>query len=267
MTTGTSYEPFRDSTSNLGHAESLRQALREDGYLFLRGVAPSERLLALRRAILRVLADAGWVDPSADPMAGRWSGAGPFTEGESEYMAVYKHVLHLPEFESFADDPAFVSLASAILDAPAVAHKLRIGRITFPNNVAQTTAAHQDWFYIRGTPETYTIWTPIGDCPIELGGLAVLRGSHAGGFREHAFDPSRKYAGHALREDQLSGAAELTWHTGDFALGDVLMFHSHTIHKALPNRTSDRLRLSTDNRYTRVGAEASAWANKTHYDL
>jgi ectoine hydroxylase-related dioxygenase (phytanoyl-CoA dioxygenase family) len=33
------------------------------------------------------------------------------------------------------------------------------------------------------------------------------------------------------------------------AAGDVLTFHSHTVHRALPNRTADRMRLSADFRY------------------
>jgi ectoine hydroxylase-related dioxygenase (phytanoyl-CoA dioxygenase family) len=215
-----------------------------------------------------VLAEGGWIDAKHhDAMEAIWSGAGPYTEGDSEYMAVYKRVLHLPEFERFADHANFVGLISSLLGAPAAAHKLRIGRITFPNNVAQTTAAHQDFHYIRGTSETYTIWTPVGDCSTELGGLAVLRGSHRAGFIEHSFNPERKYAGHGLTDEQLPAGEGLQWHTGDFAAGDVLVFHSHTIHKALPNLTKDQLRISTDNRYARVGAESSAWAQRTHYDL
>jgi ectoine hydroxylase-related dioxygenase (phytanoyl-CoA dioxygenase family) len=139
--------------------------------------------------------------------------------------------------------------------------------VTFPNNVQQTTGAHQDFQYIRGAADTYTIWTPIGDCPIELGGLAVLRGSHRAGFIEHRFFKEKKYAGHGLADDQLPRNPGIEWHAGDFAAGDVLIFHSHTIHKALPNLTTDRLRLSTDNRYTRTGDAVSEISTKSHYGL
>jgi ectoine hydroxylase-related dioxygenase (phytanoyl-CoA dioxygenase family) len=57
------------------------------------------------------------------------------------------------------------------------------------------------------------------------------------------------------------------WQAGDFAAGDVMIFHSHTVHKALPNLTRDQLRLSTDNRYTRVGDEVAEVSRKSHYEL
>ena len=41
------------------------------------------------------------------------------------------------------------------------------------------------------------------------------------------------------------------WVCGDFAVGDVLLFHSMTVHKGLPNR-SDKLRMSMDVRYQLV---------------
>lgn len=258
---------FSDSTALLPDPPALGARLAEDGYLALRGVAPLEPLLALRRAIMSILTEAGWIDGSrADPMDAIWSGAGPFTEGEAEYMAVYKRVLHLSEFIAWAEHPAMMEVAAKVIGRPVLAHRLRIGRITFPNNVGQTTAAHQDFQYIRGTSETYTIWMPLGDCPIELGGLAVLRGSHKAGFVEHGFDSSRKYAGHGLTDQQLP-AGNVAWHTADFAAGDVLLFHSHTIHKALPNLTKDRLRISTDNRYQRAGEQIAPHSMKSHYGM
>jgi hypothetical protein len=36
-------------------------------------------------------------------------------------------------------------------------------------------------------------------------------------------------------------------------MGDVLVFHSLTVHGALTNRTADRLRISADFRYQRAG--------------
>jgi hypothetical protein len=264
----TEFATFSDSSASLSDAPALSARMREDGYLFIRGLAPRDALLELRRAILEICRDAGWIDSSsADLMHGKWSGAGPFTEGEPEYQAVYKRIINHPLFLAWPDREEFGRTLAKIAGAPVQAHRLRIGRITFPNNVQQTTGAHQDFQYIRGAADTYTIWTPIGDCPIELGGLAVLRGSHHGGFIEHRFFKEKKYAGHGLADDQLPASPGIEWHAGDFAAGDVLIFHSHTIHKALPNLTKDRLRLSTDNRYTRAGDAIAEISTKSHYGL
>jgi ectoine hydroxylase-related dioxygenase (phytanoyl-CoA dioxygenase family) len=57
------------------------------------------------------------------------------------------------------------------------------------------------------------------------------------------------------------------WHTGDFGVGDALFFHSYTIHKAMPNLTSNQLRVSTDNRYQRPKDDIDPGALKPHMDL
>jgi ectoine hydroxylase-related dioxygenase (phytanoyl-CoA dioxygenase family) len=259
-----SYAPFRDSSQLLNSPEKLRARMTEDGYLFMRGVAPKQDVLDARRDVLELCAKAGWID-ATDLMAGKWSGAGPFTEGEQPYMNVYKQILHLKSFHELPAQSAFMNVMTKILDDNVLLHNRRIGRVTFPNNTTQTTAAHQDYHYIRGTSDTYTIWLPLGDCPIELGGLAVLRGSHKAGLIEHRMHAEKKYAGHGLDDDQLPPETE--WEAGDFAAGDFLVFHSYTIHKALPNLTQDRLRLSIDNRYQRKNEAIEPGSMGTHYNL
>jgi len=257
------YATFRNSVDVMDDTAELQNRIRQDGYLFFKGIGPKDKLLAARRDVTARLAAAGWIDPT-DPMAARWSGAGPFTEGEPEYAAVYRDIIHLPSFLAVPEDEVFLKLLGRIVGGPAECHRLRIGRITFPNNVGQTTLPHQDFHYIRGTAETYTVWQPLGDCPIALGPLAVLPGSHKDGFIEHREDKSRKYASMGLVDEQIPQGQ---WCANDFELGDFVLFHSHTIHKALPNLTGNRLRLSTDNRYTRQGAELSDWSKRTHYNL
>ncbi len=254
-------EPFVISNDLLNDPSALRSRMADEGYLFFRSLGPKDRIRAARLDVLALCQQAGWCDAR-----GNWSGAGPFTEGDSEYMAVYKQVIKLSSFLAVPEDPALIDLIGKIVDGPAELHRLRIGRITFPNNVQQTTAAHQDHWYIRGTPATYTIWLPLGDCPLPLGGLAVLTRSHREGFIEHRHHPEKKYAGHGLQDDQLPASAG-QWVCGDFELGDFLVFHSFTVHKALPNLTPDRLRLSTDNRYQRQGEEIAEISTRTHYNL
>ena len=42
------------------------------------------------------------------------------------------------------------------------------------------------------------------------------------------------------------------WHWNPFTCGDVIMFHSLTIHQGRNNATADRIRLSTSARYQPV---------------
>lgn len=53
--------------------------------------------------------------------------------------------------------------------------------------------------------------------------------------------------------------------SGDLGLGDALVFHSLTLHRALPNR-SDRLRLSVDYRFQRSGDALTEGCLKPHFD-
>lgn len=258
------YAPFIVSNDALSDPARLRSRVDEHGYLFLRGVAPKDELLQLRRDILDLCAEAGWLDPSADRMDAVWSGSGPHTEGNPEYMAVYRKVIHLPSFESVPESPQLIDLVRPLTGDPVLLHRRKIGRITFPQNVEQTIPAHQDFYYIRGTPRTFTMWIPLGDCPMTLGGLAVLRGSNHAGFIDHRRFPGRNVA-FGLEDDQLPPGAE--WHASDFSLGDVLIFHSHTVHKALPNLSGNRLRLSIDNRYQQAEEAFEPSSMGTHYNL
>jgi ectoine hydroxylase-related dioxygenase (phytanoyl-CoA dioxygenase family) len=260
------YTPFIVSNDALDNPARLKSIIDENGYLFLRDVAPKDEMLSLRRDILELCDEAGWVDRSADLMDAIWSGAGPHTEGNPEYMAVYRKVIHLPAFAYVPAHPHLVELMRPITGDPVLLHRRHIGRITFPSNVIQTVPAHQDWHYVRGTTETYTMWMPLGDCPMELGGLAVLRGSHHFKYLEH-HRIEGKNINQGLEDEHLPKGEGIEWHASDFRFGDVLIFHSLCIHKALPNLTGNKLRLSIDNRYQRGDEAIEEAAMKTHYNL
>ncbi len=254
------YASFVESDANAA-TEALREQMSEQGYLFFRGLVPAEEVLAVRRAVLEVISAAGWVDPTYDLMEGRvMPGHKPLTEGQPEYAAAYREVLRLPVFHNFPAHPALMAIAQKLLDGEVFVHPRRIGRITFPGAIEFATPPHQDYYYIRGSVETYSCWTPLGVCPRILGGLAVWPGSHTLGFIEHSIKHTGAVGGHGVPVDE----AQAQWHTVDYGLGDALFFRSYTIHKALPNLTKDRLRLSTDNRYQVGNDEIDPAALKPH---
>ena len=85
---------------------------------------------------------------------------------------------------------------------------------------------------------------PLIDCPMDAGPLQIAAGSHIASVYD--FDIAGGAGGIEI-SDPLAGS----WASGDFAAGDVLLFHSMTVHKGVPNR-SDRLRMSMDVRYQLV---------------
>jgi ectoine hydroxylase-related dioxygenase (phytanoyl-CoA dioxygenase family) len=257
------YAPFIESDAN-APAEALRAEMNERGYLFFRSLVPADEVLATRRDVLQHCAEAGWLDPSYDLMEGIAApGHKPLSEGMAEYTPVYRKILKTPSFHDFPTHPALMNVAQKLLQSEAFVHPRRIGRVTFPQYTVATTPAHQDHFYIRGAVETYSCWIPLGECPVELGGLAVWPNSQHNGFIEHTEHSPGAVGGRGVPVDE----SQAMWHTGDFSLGDALFFHSYTIHKAMPNLTSNQLRVSTDNRYQRPKDDIDPGALKPHMDL
>ena len=252
MTTATAstctYAPFIESTPNESDAV-LRARLGENGYLFFRNLVPQEAVFDVRRDILELCAEAGWLHPDYDMMdAIVRPGQEPCSEGHAEYMKVYRQVLKLPRFHDFPLQTSLLDIAARVLECDGekvLTHPRRIGRITFPNFQVATTPAHQDHFYIRGSENTYSCWMPLGDCPQSLGGLAIWNGSHTRGFLEHSEHSPGAVGGRGVPVDEEAA----DWHSCDFRAGDALFFHAFTIHKALPNLSENQLRISTDNRY------------------
>jgi hypothetical protein len=252
-TTGVEMEEFLDSSGVADQHDLIRERMARDGYLFLRGLLPPEPVHELYNAIMALCQQQGWADAQ-----GRASGQ-PRLEGSPEFWAVYDGVQRMELFHAFAQRPEVLNMVETLVREPVLAHPRNIARISFPNAEFFTTPAHQDFVHIQATPETYTAWTPLSDCPQELGGLAVLAGSHTLGLL-----PVHKADGAGgLGVD--TGHLGLPWHTIDYRAGDVLLFHSMVVHKALPNRTPDRLRLSTDYRYQGVSQPIVADGLEPHY--
>jgi hypothetical protein len=237
---------FHASNDALNDIPELRRRLGENSYLFFRGLLAGAKLVSLRRDILELCGEHGWLKADAPLLEGVYSGR-PFPEYATEYMALYRKLIRIESFNAFSKSIELLNLYERILGGDVLAHPRNIARISFPRNYGFTTQPHQDFFYIRGTPETYTTWIPCGQCARELGGLTLLEGSHRLGFLPH--QPAVGAGGNGIPLSQLTGR----WLSADFELGDFVLFHSYTVHAALDNHTPDRLRISLDYRYQRAG--------------
>ena len=239
-------DELEDSTALLARPAALREHAKVEGVLLLRGLIPRPAIAGLRLEVLRLCAMAGWLHPQTDPREGVAAPGIAYTEQSPEYRPLYREVQRLRAFHALAVRPELLSAMEAVLGAPVLAHPRNIARISFPDFTRFTTPPHQDFYHVRGCADTWTAWIPLGACPRERGGLAVMPGSQTEPLLEtHAADG----AGGAAVE---TGALPWQWATTDYAIGDVLVFHSHTIHKALPNTSPDRIRLSVDYRYQRA---------------
>ncbi|GAB4345317.1 MAG: hypothetical protein Kow006_02390 [Gammaproteobacteria bacterium] len=210
-----------------------------DGFRILRRQLNRERVLAARDRALRLALEMGWLDPEAPVALGRpRPGFTLERPDDPDYVRFLQRLYQDPVFEALRSDPglqqAFDGLgAGAFRHIPA-----DVCRVVPP--AASPTPPHQDSHYLGRYPHFWIAWLPLGDCTRAMGPIAVARASHLAGVQPHARDP--------LGRDVVTGAQRLDWICTDLECGDLILFHNHAIHKALPNR-SDRIRLSVDFRF------------------
>lgn len=226
-----------DSTAALGRVDELTERLRLDGYLFFRGLLEPDPLRTLHLRMLTTLRARGWIDPDGPLLSAR---ARPPARlpGSAAYYEGYSEILALEDLHRVGHDPRLGGLFRGLIGPDAYCLPAKVVRLWYPgfdHMVHMPSAPHQDLpaYHI---PDQLTAWIPLMNCPCELGGLRVLRGSQGRG----TFDP----VGH----EPVVDPDDRDWATTDYRVGDVLLFHCLTLHHAMRNRTP-LLRVSVDVRW------------------
>ena len=235
---------FTESEELLEDPPELRKRLRDDGYLFLRNVLPKQEVLALRGQVLECCRGAGWLRQGTDPIDGLTDHA-PILEGDDQWKPVYAKIQSLEAFHRLKLNTRVHGIMDNIFQESVFALPMTIARIAFPNDNDRGTPSHQDWPYVRGSTEILTCWAPLGDVPVEVGGLKILKGSHKAGFLTQR--PAPGPGGNTVDVDPT-----LDWHQGHYHAGDLLIFKALTVHAAAHNHTPDVLRISLDFRYAGI---------------
>ena len=224
---------------------ALRQRAECQGYLFFSALIDPAPILEIRRDIVSILQQVGWIDADTDPLQALTSHQ-PCVSGNPEFSRVYDMIQRLESFHSLAHYPSLFNIVEILLQANVLLQPSNIARVIFPCNLEQTTPPHQDYVHIQGSPNVWTAWIPLGDCPQQLGGLSVLVGSHHLGI----LPVSKSLGAGGLRTNIET--SNLEWASSPFNCGDVLFFHSHTVHQGLSNLSGNQLRLSVDYRYQKA---------------
>ena len=140
-----------------------------------------------------------------------------------------------------------------LFDEPPLMHPRHICHAIFPGDPNYVRVPHQDFFAVRGTTDTWTAWLPLGDCGAELGGgLGIVPGSHHRGLQD---------ADDWTMEVKIASDARWAW--SPMSCGDVLLFHSLTIHHAQKNAT-DRVRLAASYRSQPCGQPVAPSSLEPH---
>ena len=260
---------FIDSAELLGKPEALQSRAQEEGYLYMKGLLPKDLVLELRRQMLEVCRKYDWVAPGSDPMEGIGNAAAIrrlFDENQAKRgvgisLEAYSDIQRLELFHSLPHHPRLISLYRILLGDRVLPHPRNIARVMLPDPRLAPTPPHQDYIHIQGTEKVWTCWFPLGDCPRQLGGLCILRGSHKDGLL-----PVKEADGAGGLEAWLCHN-EHEWLENDYEAGDVLTFPSYTVHKALPNTLGNVIRLSCDYRFQSAAEDIEANSLLPHYQV
>jgi hypothetical protein len=235
---------LEDASALVHDGPALAARMARDGYVYVRGLLPADVVARVQREVGEVARDAGWLRRDAPVAEAIADPAGFCVDPEPRYLEVLRRINRLESYHALKHHSRLLGFFERMLDAPVFPHPRVLMRNIFPGRIEYTTKAHQDYPNVQGTPDVYTAWMPLVDCPPDVGGLQVAKGSHALGVLDFGIGNG---AGGIEILDPLDGR----WTGGPMRAGDVLVFHSLTVHKGIDNR-SDRLRMSIDCRFQRV---------------
>lgn len=260
---------FIDSTPLLNDPEALKKRAEQDSFLFFKGLLPREDVLNVRRKFLTVLDEYNWLDRSHDLMDGylnreQLDKEDPVKmndQGVGIHNEAYIKIQKIYDFHKLAHHPRILGMYRSILGGDVMPHPRHIARLIFPTKYTKPTPPHQDFIHIQGTKNVWTMWMPVGDCPMEMGNLTAIRGSARDGLL-----PVAAAEGAGGLESHLC-ADQYEWVQGDFEAGDVLTFPSLTVHKALTPSVLDRVRMSMDFRFQRSDEEIEPASLRPHGDI
>lgn len=215
---------------------SLKNEMETYGYVFIRGLIPKDDLQQLLGDMLGIALDEGWTVEGSAPSDRIANPAKACFEPDPKYKQVANRAFCLERLHALTHHPVLIDVMKRLVGPRLLVHPKPIARMIFPNFEAALVRAHQDNSGIAGSPNSYTAWLPLHDCPQGQGTLEIMEQSHLFGLQ--CSD------GYIEREAAQGGE----WAGGRIDAGDVAIFHSLTVHSSTLS-SSNQLRCSVDYRF------------------
>ena len=231
-------KPFREIHVSELESQSLQEAMDAQGYVLIRDALPVEELTRLLGEMTEILYAAGWLLPGHSPLKRVADVSKTCGESDEEFKSIYKQIFSMERFHALAQHGRMREVLSLLVGPRLLVQPKLVARLIFPNCERLLIDAHQDHQSMAGDPESFTAWFPLHDCPEELGPLQVMEGSHRYGLQS---DP---VTGYVARKTARGG----DWVGGPIHAGDLLIFHSLTVHASSSN-VSNQMRVSMDFRF------------------
>ena len=209
---------------------SLKSRFDEDGFVVVRQFLPPDEMQMLQAELDRYIREVVPVLPSGDAFYQN--------PDRPETLKQMQHMGQDTFFENYRRNPRWNQLAEWLLGEPAQANAPEW--FNKPPGTAHPTPPHQDNFYFcLRPPNVLTMWLALDAVDEENGCLRYVAGSHRQGIRSHGPTETIGFSQAILNYGPEDRARE----TAAFLQpGDVVVHLGNTIHRAEPNRSSNRNR-------------------------
>lgn len=235
---------------------ALRGALDADGYVLLRNALDRGAVLAAREEVFARLVEAGEVKPPA--IEGIPTGTSRREALYPDLGAFWRSVCEGPTLRRVTHAGAMLDIMARIVNGPVRPFDFLWLRAMAPG---RASAFHFDHVYMnRGTDRLYTVWTALGDVPLEDGPMLLVEGSHRwddliAQYRGFDVDEEKDRPGHVTMDPvALAEERDCRLLSTNFRAGDILVVTMFMLHGSLDNNSPQgRVRLSCDTRYQHAG--------------
>lgn len=249
------YAPFTRSFAGDDPA-TLHERFHREGYLYLPKALSEASVTPLLNDMLAVLAPhIRWDESRNTPVLV----TEPFFESDPLWDVVYPKIQVLESLHQLFHCTSVQHLMERVVGPHTFVYPMKMARIAAPRKLGFETPPHQDAFSHHAGPTMAGIWIALHDADEAMGRLTILPGSHERGVRP-------------VFEAQGVGGVQCTiypeetlWHVSDVSAGDVIIFHSQTVHRAQPNVDDRRVRLSVDTRFCDYGAPVFSTNLEPHH--
>ena len=208
-----------------------KDAFDGDGFVLVRDYLPQNEFEILVENLDRYIRDVAPTVP--DAAAFYQDKSRPETLKQMQDMGAYD-----PFFESYRSHPRWNALATTLVgetvepSAPEWFDK--------PPSTEHPTPPHQDNYYFNlKPPNVAAIWMAIDPIDEENGCLRYIPGSHLKGLRPHAQTSVLGFSQGITDYGPNDEQSEVAVH---FQPGDAVVHHCEVIHRAEPNRSTQRHR-------------------------
>ena len=239
---------LRDANDVRDDPDALRSRLAEDGYLLIRGFHDEAATYRARLDVAQELHRQGGLAsdaPIEDVIA---SDNGGYLPDGRRIAISDDRIRQMSSFLELVNAQSTLQFCDRLLGAPTRTYTHKWIRIYQPG---QDTEIHYDAPYMGpdGPDRVITTWTALGKITLDMGPLAIARGSHRLDALIRTYGKTDAVRGGAsgwLTKDpfEVIDKYKVKWATTEFELGDMLMFGKYMLHGSLQNG-SNRFRLRT----------------------